>query len=535
MTNEETQSNSLQTWWENFDFDGKDYCELKENGELVLKATPLHAKRTLASLNNDIAEAAIKALLEKFPEVEKRVKDILEEWETAEEKLKLVGKVARLKEYLSHSNAIGNFSRLIEQINEKEKTLALLIEQNYVAKLALIETVENLATTSINWKEGSQKLKEYNDTWKTLGYLDKQRNEDLWNRLENAKNKFFERKREHHEEQEKELLRNLDLKMEIVEKAEAHSDSEQWRESTELFKTLMDQWRSIGKTANDRNEELWGRFILAKNNFFQRKREHFEIIQQEQEQNFTKKLALVEQAESLKDSRDWLKTAQAFTELLDTWKSIGKVPIDKADDLWNRMNTAKDFFFNNKRQHQETQKVEYEDNYAQKLALLKRADAIKNSSNWKETTDEMNELLDEWKKIGMVPRAFIHSLWDQFLAARKHFFNRKDEEREKRRQMVEKQIHTKHERTKSFLEQLELEQNDDIERVSEFKTAIENITPGNKEEELRAHLEKLISQTEQKIKHRTVKIDDIRGQLNDLEKMNKESSKKEQGNSEKTN
>jgi hypothetical protein len=534
MTNEETQSNSLQNWWDNFDFEGKNYCELKETGELVLKATPNYPERNLATLHIEIADAAIKALLEKFPEVEKRVKDTLDEWETIDDKLKLVSKVTRLKDYIVHTNAIGNFSKLIEQISEIEKEMTQLIEQNYVTKLALIETAENTASTSIIWKEGSQKLKEFSEIWKTLGYVDKQRNEDLWNRLENAKNNFFERKRNFQDEQEKELLRNLDRKMEIVEKAEASANSENWKESTELFKSLMDQWRSIGRITNDRNEELWGRFILAKNNFFQRKREHFEVIQQEQEQNYTKKLELVEKAESIKDSTDWIKTSQVFAEILDGWKSTGKVPMDKTEELWNRMNTAKDFFFNNKRGHLETQKVEHEDNYAQKLALLKRAESIKNSSNWKETTDEMNELLAEWKKIGMVPRAYIHTLWDQFLEARKHFFNRKDEYREKRRVIVEKQITTKHEKTKSFLEQLEQEHEDEKERLSEFRTALENVTPGNKAAELRSHLEKLIVQSEHKIKQRTEKIDDIRTQLKDIEKINNSGQKEKRKSNKKT-
>lgn len=525
MTNEETQSNSLQNWWDNFDFDGKDYCEINEKGELILKTTAKQTERILALLTDENAEAVIKALLEKFPEVEKRVNDTLDEWNNTGDKLKLVGKVARLKDYLLHTNAIGNFAKLIDHIDELDKVISQLTEQNYIIKLALIENAENIATSSQNWKEASQKLKEFSETWKSLGYVDKQRNEDLWARFENAKNKFFERKREHQDEQEKELLRNLDLKMEIVEKAEAIADSESWKDSTELFKSLMDQWRSIGRTAHDRNEELWGRFILSKNNFFQRKKEHFQVIQQEQEQNYLQKLALVEKAESLKESKDWTKTSQAFVNINESWKSIGRVPVDKSDDLWNRLNAAKDFFFANKRQHLETQKVEHEDNYAQKLALLKRAESIKNSSNWKETTDEMNELFDEWKKIGMVPRAFIHSLWDQFISARKHFFNRKDEEREKRKTFVEKQIQYKHEKTKSFFDQLVQEFDEEKERLTEFKIAIENITPGNKEEELRAHLEKLIGQSEHKLKHKSEKIEDIRSQLKDLDKMNNASPK----------
>jgi uncharacterized protein YqiB (DUF1249 family) len=190
--------------------------------------------------------------------------------------------------------------------------------------------------------------------------------------------------------------------------------------------------------------------------------------------------------------------------------------MDKSDELWNRLNTARDHFFQNRRQHLETLKVSQEDNYAQKRALLKRAQEIKTSANWRETTEEMNELLTEWKKIGKVPKE--HSeIWDEFLAARKYFFERKDADRERRKQQAEKQFSLKHQKTQSFVSQLEAELAEETERLEDFKQALENVTPGNKAEELRAHLTKLIAQSEVKINHKKEKISEVALQLQELE------------------
>ena len=521
MINEVTQSEALKQWWNNADFQGKEFCELKENGELVLKKTNVHSERTIAFLTTENADAVLKALIDKYPEVQQKGNEIQQEWDATEDKLKLIGKVSRHREYLMHTNAIGDFDALITQGADWDKVLSGLIENNYEEKLALAETAERLAAEGENWKETTAALKEMGEKWKQIGYVDKQRNDEIWNRLEEARNRFFERKRKHQDDQGKEMLQNLDLKMELVEKAENYANSESWKETTEVFRQLMEQWKTIGRTVHDKNEELWSRFIQAKNTFYERKRQHFEVIQAEQEVNYAAKLSIVERAEALKDTTDWTKTSHAYADLMEEWKKTGRVPMDKADELWARFNAAKEIFFTNKRQHQETLRVTQDDNYAQKLALVKRAEELKHSNQWRETTEEMNELMTEWKKIGPVPREHINSIWEQFISARKFFFERKDADRERRKQQIERQFEHKQTKTQTFLAQLEAELNEEQERLSDFVTALGNVTPGPKAEELKSHLEKLISQCEVKIKHKEEKIQDIHSQLQNMDGKNK--------------
>ena len=519
----ENNLETMQHWWDETNFPSKELYSLKENGELVLKPIGNYKERTISTLTPENASATLKALTDKFPEVQAKVSELKKEWDAAEDKMKLVGKVERLKEYLQHTNAVGSFDTLFATVLEMDQQIAKHMDENFAQKQKLVEQAESLAETD-NWKEVTQSLRDLTEQWKHIGHSEKHKTDELWNRLEAARTKFFDRKRQNQEETNKEMLQNLDLKMELVEKAEKLAASEDWKEATEAFRTMMEDWKKVGRVMPEKNEELWNRFIMAKNVFYDRKKQHFDTIQHEQEGNYATKLAIVEKAESLKDATQWNETTQAFNELMDQWKKTGRVPHEKADELWNRFSAAREHFFGARKQHFETVRVSLEDNLAQKIALVKRAEALQNSNQWREATDELNELMDEWKKVGPVPREHTKSLWDQFLGARKKFFERKDANREFRKQRAEKQHSVRLNQMHSFVETLEAEIKEEEERLADFKNGIENITPGHKAEELRQHLEKLIVQTEQKIKHKRDKLADNLKQLQKIDQpvVNKE-------------
>ena len=346
----------LQQWWIATQFDGKENYTLAEDGALTLNGGTAAEQRAVATLSLETADATVKALQEKYREAQTRVTELAEEWAGADDKLKLSGKVMRMREYLAHANMIGNPAPLHQQVGEWDKSIQALIDANYNARLALVTKAEELTKTD-NWKEVTTALRETAEEWKNIGFTDKKRSDELWDRLEAAKNAFFDRKRQHQEDQEKELMQNLDLKMELVDKAENLAASEKWKDTTEQFRQLMDEWKATGRTVADKNEALWQRFIAARNNFFDRKKVHFEQIQTEQEANYLKKVALAEQAEGMSGSTDWNKTSNAFATLMDQWKAIGRVPLEKADELWERLNKAKEQFFGARRQHQETTRV----------------------------------------------------------------------------------------------------------------------------------------------------------------------------------
>lgn len=516
QTNSVPAEHPLKTWWETTDFEGKAYCRLKEDDSLVLNPTPFSDERTISQLTAENAPAVVKAFSDKFAEVTARIDELNTEWDATDDKLKLSSKVSRTRDYLQHAAAIGDYEPLYRRLAGWHNAVQELIDVNFKAKQEIVAKAKTLAQSE-HFKETTQAFKELTEQWKESGFVEKDRNDELWNEIEAAKNTFYERKRLHQEGQEKDMLQNLDLKMELVDKAERLAASDSWKQTTDAFKALMDEWKTIGRTMSEKNEALWQRFITAQNVFFERKRAHYDMIKQEQEVNHAKKLAIVVQAESLSESREWNTTTAAYAQLMDEWKASGRVAADKADELWDRMSKAKDTFFNNKRHHFEAQRVTLEDNLALKAALIKRAEELKYSTSWREGSDEFAELFEEWKKIGPAPRTENERLWDQFAKARRFFFERKDADWERRKSQQEKQFDSRVSQTRQFLETLRAELVDDAESLEDFKNSLNNITPGPKAKELQAHLEKLIAQAGPGMERKREKIAEVEQQLAELE------------------
>lgn len=488
----------LISWWNEQTFPGKELYKLDENGELTIRANSNIKERVIATIAPENAAVVLKTLLEKFAQVESRVRDTEVEWLAAEDKLRLADKVGHLKEYLDTVGALGDMHRLALLVHDWQHTIYQLSEENHAVKLKLVEAAESL-TESDAWKETTQAFRDIADKWKETGFLDKNRNDKLWNRIEAARKAFYDRKRRHQEEEEKDMLQNLDLKIDLVEQAESIASSEEWKKTTETFHRLTEEWKTIGHTLNKKNEELWQRFIAAKGSFFDRKKLHYNQVQQEQEGNYEVKTALVEKAEALKDSRDWNVTAQAYASLMEEWKKTGRVPQEKSEELWKRFTDAQEQFFSAKKAHFDGVKSVQEENYNLKKELYDRAERIKNSTRWSDTTNELNELLDEWKKIGPIPRSYGDKLWEDFIAARKHFFARKDASREERKQYMESQKEVRAEQAKGMVKKMEQDIRDEEEKLVDFRNAIGNITPGKKAEELRTHLQQLIEESTKNI------------------------------------
>ncbi len=508
----------LTAWWNDQAFAGKELYALNETGTLTLLTGNNVKERVVAELTAESADVVLKNLQEQYAKTEAKVKELEVEWVAAEDKMKLADKVAHLKDMVNTVAAVGDMQKLGLLLHDWQHTIYALTEEHYQERVKLAEVAESMAESD-KWKETTQAFKDLADKWRTMGAIDKSRADKLWNRIEAARTKFQERKRVHHDEEEKDMLHNMDLKIDLVEQAEAIAASEDWKATTEAFHRLTDEWKTIGHTHHKKNEELWQRFLAAKSAFFEKKREHSSRIQHEQEHNYEVKLALTEKAEAMQNNTDWNVTAQAYAALVDEWKKTGRVPAERGDDLWKRFNAAQDIFFTAKRKHVEELKESQENNYNQKAALLERAEQIKNSKHWGETTGEMNRLMDEWKKIGPIARSHGNKMWEDFMAARKHFFARKDANREQHKQYVEHQKVERVKRAKNTVVELRDEIKEEEEKLADFKNGLENITPGKKAEELRAHLEKLITEGTQKIKRLQEKYEQAQ---KDLESQPKE-------------
>ena len=511
---------NVTTMWESITFPGKELYQLDEHGVLTLMPTALVKEREIAVMSAETIETVVKNLQEKFEQMMSKVREMEVEWMATQEKSKLADKIEQLKGQINSTQAIGDFEKAAQIVNDWESSIKKASDENLAAKKALAEQAEAMAE-STDWKETTQAFRDLNEKWRLSGFLDKSRNDALWNRIEKARARFMDRKRAHHSDEEKDLLAALDMKIELAEEAESMSMSEDWKATTEKYLAIIEKWKGLGRTLPKKNEELWQRIMAAKNIFFDRKKAHFDRIQQEQEANYVIKAALVEKAEALKESTNWGATTTALTALMEEWKKTGRAPHDKAEEQWKRFNDAQEHFFQAKKRYNDELRKTMDSNYELKSALLAKAEELKDSTRWSEATAELNRLFDEWKTIGPVPREHNNRIWDAFIAARKHFFERKDADREQRKSQNEaykaareardeadrkhkeerERADRKHrvESAKKSIKSAHDELAEEKEKLADFKNAIENIVPGKKAEELRAHLTQLIAESEKHI------------------------------------
>ena len=212
----------------------------------------------------------------------------------------------------------------------------------------------------------------------------------------------------------------------ICAEAQTLLDSTDQKEATAQMRELQRKFRELPNAYDDKSVALKNRFESITDEFYKRKKDAFDLIEKEHEENLAKKILICEKAEALQNSTDYKITTDAYLELNEEWKKIGFVPKHRKEELWLRFSTAKDQFFAKKKEHIGEIKVEQEENYQKKKALVSKAESLKESKDWKKTTDEYKLLMEEWKKIGRVPMEKSDEIWNEFITAQNIFFKAKD-------------------------------------------------------------------------------------------------------------
>ena len=506
---------SVKEQWQALAIDGKELYQLTDNDVLVLKTPGNGKEREIARLSADAFSDTIRELTVKFEDAKNQLDTLKTDWQQQADKLHLAAVLGRYRHFVNHVQALGDMDQIDSDLRKMEQEVQAIYDAHYTVKLAITEKAEGMRQAEGIRKEDWDMLL---DEWKHAPIIEKEKNDALWHRIEQARNDYYENKQELLADKSKELMQNLDWKMEVCEQAESWAGSDKWHEATEAFKGLFERWKDIGHVPSiEKNDELWARFQTARDTFFGRKSAHFDQIKQEQEDNLTQKTKLVEEAESLKNQTNWKETAAAFDELMTRWKQIGKVPYEKADEIWQRLQAARDCFYNARRENRKEIEAKQAENLTLKEELAAKAQALKGSSNWESATNEMNQLMADWKKTGPVPREKSEEVWMEFLSARKHFFARKDAAREARRAKFTENLNNRIHQTRQFLHKLKEEQAEDTLDLEDFKKSLLN-TDGQtaKDLELRQHLTGLIADLEKRMPSRADKINDVEQQLTAL-------------------
>jgi hypothetical protein len=340
---------------------------------------------------------------------------------------------AKLKDlWDTYHHHVENFYDFIK-INKELRDLDL--KKNLELKMEICEKSEELLVEPSIIKAFNI-LQKYHEQWREVGPVPRDKKDELWERFKAATSIINKKHQDYFEGRKSEQKKNLDAKIALCEKVEEIANSEievhrDWDEKSKELIELQKVWRTIGFAPKKENNKIYERFRIASDKFFDRKREFYNQNKEEQQNNLQLKTDLCVQAEALKDSTDWKKTADEFINIQRAWKEIGPVPRKFSDIIWKRFRAACDYFFENKAKHFSSIDGEQADNLKRKRELL---DEVKKFSLSGDDTADLDQLKDfqrRFTEIGHVPFKDKDSIQNEFRDVINHHFDtlRIDEKR----------------------------------------------------------------------------------------------------------
>jgi hypothetical protein len=305
-----------------------------------------------------------------------------------------------------------------------------LKHKNLEAKKIILEELKALIESDESLKKTYDEFKVLQEKWKDIGMVPKNEVNNLWQSYHFLVEKFFDKVKINKELRDLDLRKNLEAKMELCEKTESLLLESSVLKSFKQLQKYHQQWKEIGPVMQDKKDEIWERFKNATDKINQRRREHYDKLQESYGNNLLAKTALCEKAEEMlnienNSIKDWQNTTDQITELLKVWKTIGPAPKKQNDDIWDRFKTTLDSFFAGKKEFFQKIKDEQLNNYNLKLDLCAQAESLKSSTDWRKTTQEFIRLQNEWRTVGPVPRKLSDKIWKRFRGACDEFFNSK--------------------------------------------------------------------------------------------------------------
>ena len=316
-----------------------------------------------------------------------------------------------------------NKAAFIEEL-EQQKTKNLELKNN------IIEGLKRLLETESNLKVLNDQVKEFQEQWKAVGPVPQAESTNLWQNYHFYIEKFFDIVRMNREMRMLDYKKNLESKLQICEKAESLLLNDSINQSFNELQELHRQWKEIGPVPDDKKEEIWERFKTASDQINQRRREHYDKLFAEEQNNYNAKVVLCEQAEELvakpvEQVSEYNEISDKLNELFSLWKTLGPAPAKLNDEIWMRFKSNLDKFFQQKKEYFQQIKDTQMQNYNQKLNLAIQAEGIADRTDWKQATDEILALQTEWKSIGATPRKYSDQVWKRFRAACDKFFEAK--------------------------------------------------------------------------------------------------------------
>ncbi len=445
--------------------------------------------------------SAVPFSLAKFAE---RVEALAKEVQDNPNKVYFLGRVRRLLADAQRQTEEG-VAAISAQLQALESMILEQVEQRRRAKEAIVARAEELSLSTA-WKTTSEAFRALVDEWKAIGPAGRDLDDPLWNRFQAAREAFNQRRNQYFEERQQQWAANRVKKEELVARAEALADSQDWRATAEALRALQAEWKTVGSAGRAADEELWSRFRSAQDRFFEQRAAVFE-------ENRQRKEALCVRAEELSTSTDWRETTEAMKALQAEWKTIGPCGKEADEALWQRFRAATQSFFERRAAAFQDRDREEQENLRRKEELCAAAEALTYAADPVAATEEAKILQAEWKTIGPVRRDRAEALWQRFRAACDKIFENAAVERARRRTAWEQKLHDALARKREQLYRLRESISLDESAIARWEIALAHPRPTESPDVLQSR----IAEVSQRIKEKRERVEELEASIRDIQ------------------
>lgn len=333
---------------------------------------------------------------------------------------------------------------------EKEK------EENLEKKLAILEKIKQMSETPDEADKHYDDVKQLQAEWKEIKSVPAERATELWKNYQLYIENFYDQIRLNHEFRAYDFKKNLEIKTHLCEAAEKLADVEDPVSAFHQLQKLHHEFREVGPVAKELRDDIWMRFKNASTVINRRHQNHFEMLKAKESENLVKKEALCAKMEALLANErntfpEWEEAMKEVLAIQTEWKTIGFVPRKLNTNIFERFRTLSDEFFQKRSDFFKMVRQVRSENAATRAALCEQAEALKDSTDWTDTTQKIIELQKAWKEAGMVNIREADALWKRFNSACSTFFERKNEAFLARRKELDTNLREK----KALLKEME--------------------------------------------------------------------------------
>ena len=429
---------------------------VENNNEVATEEQQVEAVANQETEESDEADSVVR--YESKAEVMNRLKDMIESEDAISRqetdalkstfyKLHKQQQEAEYEEYIKNGGAPeeyqpaanddeAEFKALMNTVREKraaqhEEELKML-EENYNKKVVIIDRIKEILSKPDEVNRSYSEIRTLQQEWNDIKQVPAEKATDLWKTYQQNIEQFYDTLKLNNEFRAYDFKKNLELKTELCKRAEQLCEEEDVISAFRALQQLHQEFREIGPVERDLREEIWNRFKAASTIVNKRHQDYFESRKEQEQQNLEKKTALCEQVEnfdleSLHTFADWNDVSSKIIELQAEWKTIGYAPQKMNVKIFERFRESCDNFFTKKTEFFKNVRESLNNNLKQKLELCEKAEAAKDSTDWKKTTDLLQSLQKQWREIGTVPKKYSDEIWKRFNAACDAFFAAKKE------------------------------------------------------------------------------------------------------------